>query len=216
MTRLAISVEGQTENEFFKRVMVPHLQDFGVYATPIIVTTKRVLDGPNHRGGDISIDRAINEIGRLIHAFDFVTTYYDFYAFKGRDKTDTVASLAAAISTASGSPANLIPYVQQYEFESLLLSDCEVIGQQFGSERLSAELQSAVTEKGGAEKVNDSYQTCPSRRIETACKTAANARYEKRFHGPAIVEKSGLEKIRAACPLFADWLHQLEALGKQA
>lgn len=216
MTRLAISVEGQTEHEFFKRLVVPHLQTFGVYATPIIVTTKRVLDGPNHRGGDISIDRAMNEISRLIHAFDFVTTYYDFYAFKGRAKDDTAVSLATTIGTALGSPVNLIPYVQQYEFESLLLADCEAIGQQFSSERLSAELQSAVAEKGCAEKVNDSYHTCPSRRIETACKTLANARYDKRFHGPAIAEKIGLEKIRASCPLFSDWLHKLEALGTRA
>lgn len=215
MTRLAISVEGQTENEFFKRVVASHLEAFGIYATPIIVTTKRVLDGTNHKGGDISIDRATNEIKRLIHAFDFVTTYYDFYAFKGRTKTDTPTSLAAAISHASGSPANLIPYVQQYEFESLLFADCEAIGQQFCSELVSGELQSAVTEKGGAEKVNDSYDTCPSRRIESACKTLASAKYDKRFHGPAIAERIGLEKIRAACPLFSDWMQKLEALGKQ-
>lgn len=216
MTRLAISVEGQTENEFIKRVVAPHLQSFDVYATPIIVTTKRVLDGPNHKGGDISIDRAINEIKRLIHAFDFVTTFYDFYAFKGRAQEDNATSLAAAIGQAAGSPVNLIPYVQQYEFESLLFSDCEIIGQQFGSDRVFTELQAAVAEKGEAEKVNDSYQTCPSRRIETVCKTHANMRYDKRFHGPAIAEKIGLEKIKAACPLFADWLRRLEVLGKQA
>lgn len=216
MTRLAISVEGQTENEFFKRVLAPHLRNFQIHATPIIVTTKRVLDGPNHKGGDISIDRVVNEIRPLLHSFDFVTTYYDFYAFKGRAKEDTPISLAAAINKALGSPARLFPYVQQYEFESLLLADCEVIGQQFGSDQLFKELERAVAEKGGAEMVNDGYHTCPSRRIETACKTQAQARYDKRFHGPAIAEKIGLEKIRTACPLFAGWLNKLETLGKQA
>ncbi len=214
MTRLAISVEGQTENEFFKRILAPHLRNFHIYATPIIVTTKRVLDGPNHKGGDISISRVTNEVKPLIHSFDFVTTYYDFYAFKGRSKEDTTISISTAIRDALQSPANFIPYVQQYEFETLLLSDCEVIGQHFHSDRLSRELENAVAEKGGAEKVNDSYHTCPSRRIESACDTFANAKYDKRFHGPAIAEKIGLERIREKCPLFANWLRQLESLKK--
>jgi hypothetical protein len=212
MIRLAISVEGQTEKEFFTRVIAPHLVHFNIFAIPIIVTTKRILDGPNHQGGDVSISRVVHEIRPLIHAFNFVTTFYDFYAFKGRQKQDTTSTICDSITSALDNPGNFLPYVQQYEFESLLFSDCRTIGKHFGSTDLANELLDAVQKKGEAEKVNDSYHTCPSRRIETACKTHANMHYDKVFHGPAIAEKIGLTRIRESCPLFSKWLQRLESL----
>lgn len=212
MTRLAISVEGQTEKEFFNRLVAPHLHSFDISAIPIIVTTKRVLDGPNHKGGDISIQRVLNQVRPLLHSFDYVSTFYDFYAFKGIEKNETAINLAATISQKLENPRNFIAYVQQYEFESLLFSDCEAIGNQFDSADLSSTLLAAVAEKGDPEKVNDSYATCPSRRIESACKTHTKQNYDKVFHGPMIAEKIGLEKIRAACPLFSNWLTKLEAM----
>jgi hypothetical protein len=55
--RLAISVEGQTEYEFCREVLRPHLAAVGVYIEPKIVVTKRHLSGPNATGGAIGIDR---------------------------------------------------------------------------------------------------------------------------------------------------------------
>lgn len=215
MMRLAISVEGPTEKEFFTRVMRPHLEHFEIDAIPTVITTKRVLDGPNHKGGDISVPRIIPQIKPLLRSFDFVTTFYDFYGFKGIKETDNVHNLSTAISEALNFPQNFIPYIQQYEFESLLFTDCAMIGRHFKSEHVTSELARAVAEKGNPEEVNDSRETCPSKRITAACKQHANRNYDKVLHGPVIAEKIGLEKIRMSCPLFGLWLTKIESLAKK-
>lgn len=214
MIRLAISVEGQTENEFFTRVIRPHLERFDIDARPIVITTKRVLDGPNHKGGDISVDRIAPQIKPLLNSFNFVTTFYDFYGFKDKNETDNINNLSISISKALGFPPNFLPYIQQYEFESLLLTDCGVIGKHFNSNKIERELANAVATKGNPENVNDSRDTCPSKRITSACKLHVNKNYDKVFDGPVIAEKIGLEKIRQACPLFGLWLTKIESLTK--
>jgi hypothetical protein len=45
MTPLYVVVEGQTEEAFVSSLLAPHLADHGVFAMPIIVTTRRGADG---------------------------------------------------------------------------------------------------------------------------------------------------------------------------
>jgi hypothetical protein len=42
--------------------------------------------------GNISIDRVSGKLNRLIHNYDFVTTLYDFYGFKGLSDNETKKS----------------------------------------------------------------------------------------------------------------------------
>lgn len=214
MIRLAISVEGPTEREFFTRVIRPHLGQFNIDVTPVVIRTKRVIGGQNHTGGDISLSRIIPQIKPLLSSFDFVTTFYDFYGFKGRDNAENIQNLTKAISNELGSPRNFIPYIQQYEFESLLLSDCSMIGLHFSSDLVKQELAKAVASKANPEDVNDNRDTCPSKRITQACKQHINKNYDKVFDGPAIAEKIGLNKIRKTCPLFGKWLSEIELIHK--
>lgn len=76
MVRLAVSVEGQTEERFIKEVIAPHLQDLGVYADPVLL---------GRSGGDVSIPRVRKDLTNLLRSFDRVTTFYDFYGFKGKE-----------------------------------------------------------------------------------------------------------------------------------
>jgi len=57
------------------------------------------------------------------------------------------------------------------------------------------------------EEINDNPATVPSRRLLTLFPS-----YQKTFHGPLIVKKTGLEKIREECRHFNQWLTQLENL----
>ena len=56
MIRLAISVEGQTEEEFIKRVLAPHLRESGVEPTPILLGRAR----GRSVGGGTSESTAVN------------------------------------------------------------------------------------------------------------------------------------------------------------
>jgi hypothetical protein len=155
MTRLAISVEGATEREFVSRVLAPDLAHHGVYASPVDMR------------GNISIDRIRNELNRLLKTFDHVTTFYDFYGFHKRP-SNTVEGLESAIveSVDPDFHRKLVPYVQRYEFEALVLAASFEAEQVLGVRGLANRLQRIVDECGGAEHVNDSYETCPSRRIK--------------------------------------------------
>jgi len=108
--RLAISVEGPTEYEFCREVLRSHLAAFDVHIEPKIVVTKRNLVGPNATGGSVSIDRFRNEVRRLLPSFDYVTTLYDFYGFKGRRPGETPDALCMRMSESLENPPRLIPY----------------------------------------------------------------------------------------------------------
>lgn len=210
--RLAISVEGQTEYEFCREVLRPHLAAVDVYIEPKIVVTKRSLRGPNATGGAVSIDRFHNEVRRLLPAFDYVTTLYDFYGFKGRRPDETPEALCLRMSDVLERPRHLIPYVQVHEFEALLFSAPPALAGYFGSQPLGQAVAAAVSACGGAEQVNDFPQSAPSKRLISLFREHLNQRYDKPFHGPLLAMAIGLPAMRSACPRFNAWMIQLENL----
>jgi len=76
--RIANTVKGQTELEFCNSVIRPLLSNINTNVSihPIIITTSN-KSGKFSKGGSIKPDRIINEINKLLHSFDFVTTFYD-------------------------------------------------------------------------------------------------------------------------------------------
>ena len=79
MIRLAISVEGQTEEEFVKEILAPHLRQYNVCATPILLG--RAI-GWQQGGGNVNIGRLVRDMKHLAHSFDYITSLVDFYGFK--------------------------------------------------------------------------------------------------------------------------------------
>lgn len=214
--RLAVSVEGQTEERFVKDLLAPHLYSHGVAATPVIVATSRSASGRKARG--INPDRVHAELQRLLRGFDHVTTLYDFYGFDGRKPRETADRLQARMSAGLGNPRNLIVYVQRHEFEALLLSDPGTAAEYFQAPAMAAEIAKAIATAGSPEDVNDRPETAPSKRLEewTTRHAPANRRFSKRnkvLHGADLARHITLPVIRRACPRFALWLKRLEALA---
>lgn len=81
MIRVATSVEGQTEEEFVKRTLAPHLMAKAVDVRPILIGRAGAASGS---GGNVTVDRLTSEIAALYCSFDVVTSLVDFYGF--RDK----------------------------------------------------------------------------------------------------------------------------------
>jgi hypothetical protein len=121
MIRLAISVEGQTESEFCSHILYPFLCDYGISIYSVPVSTSRdIKTGKKHKGGSINMDRIKNEIKHLLPNYDYVTTFYDFYGFAHRP-SNNVDKLEKKLYGLFNSP-KFIPYIQKYEFETLLFS----------------------------------------------------------------------------------------------
>lgn len=198
MIRLGISVEGGTEREFVSRLLRPHLAEFGVHATAVDLR------------GNVSLDKIGGALPALLGGFDYVSTLYDFYGFKGREGR-SIAELEAAIHGLASieQQRRFAPYVQQYEFEALLFAVPQpaVDWLQGAAGQLNA-LRQAVKDCGSPELVNDSVETSPSHRLKKLFPG-----YDKKLHGPEITELAGLAAIRAGCPRFSAWVSHLEALA---
>ena len=110
MTRLAISVEGETEEEFVKQSLVGHLQDTGIYAKPVLLGRAR---NTVRGGGNVTIQRLASEMRHLRGSFDAVTSLVDFYGFRGK-RGKSPDELIHAISSGTGRPddRSMFPYVQ--------------------------------------------------------------------------------------------------------
>lgn len=202
MIRLAISAEGATEREFVNRILAPHLRPLG-YAVVVGVDL----------GGNVSLDKIKNVLPPLLGSFDRVSTLYDFYGFRRRSALD-VEALEAVIGALPEPEQRhrLLPYVQLHEFEALLFAvpeqTCTWLD---GPPQAMAAMQAAVREKGSPEQVNDHVETSPSHRLK-----ALFPRFDKKLHGPDIIELAGLSAIRHHCPRFHAWLGRLEAWGRSA
>lgn len=196
MIRLGVSVEGATEREFVTRVLAPFLSQHGIYASPIDMR------------GKVSLDRIGNELKRLIPTFDYVTTFYDHYGFHKRPEGGVEVVERAIKELLEPEQRHLLlPYVQLYEFEALVLAAPDQAENTLGVNGLAEQLRQIVTTAGGAENVNDGYETCPSRRIKGLA-----AAYDKKLHGPVILEQS-LDTVRNQCPRFNAWVSSLLELA---
>ena len=203
MIRLAISVEGETEEEFVKSVLAENLRAKGVEPYPSLLR------------GDITVEKLASDMAKLVWSFDFVTSLVDFYGFRGKGST-TVEGLEEQIAeevdrkiARNWDQSKLIPYVQRHEFEGLLFSDVSAFASLlYATDGGVAELQRVRSRFLTPEDVNDSSETAPSKRIEKAI-----PRYNKRVAGSQIASAIGLRTIRAQCPRFGTWLTQLESLG---
>jgi len=197
MVRVGISVEGVTEERFIKMSLAPHLAQQAIFVTPVSM------------GGNVSIDRVRYEINKLIYHFDVVTTFYDFYGFKRKQKRETKDSLEAQIleSVPKAMQGKIIPYIQMYEFEGLLFSSPSAIATVLQQDEIKPWAESILHQfNGNPELINNSSQTAPSKRLATTP-------YRKTTHGPNIAKEIGLDVLRQKCKGFGNWLSLLEALG---
>lgn len=209
LIRLAIVVEGTTERNFVRQLLAPHLSMHGVSAEA------RTIGRLRHQGGNVTVDRIADDVRRLWHNFDAVTTLVDFYGFRQRP-TDDIEVLQQRIDeacrTAIGRSLRedrLFSYVQQHEFEALLFSEVGAFRRlPIATEGTITRLESVRGAFTTPEDINDSAQTAPSKRIEREI-----LGYSKVEHGLLVAAGIGIEVMRQECPRFAGWLTRLEQLA---
>ena len=209
MIRVAISVEGQTEDEFCKRILAPYFLEKDIQLIPIIVTTKREKCGVKHKGGCINLDRIKSEVTKLLSSFDYVTTFYDLYGFDGvgNIRADKLEEKMAKLF----SNIKFIPYIQKYEFETLLFSDPSYYEEYFYTQA-KLDVEKIISSCGGnIEDINNSRATAPSRRMIKLFDDY-DEDFDKIFHGYSIIEEIGLNKVMEECPRFKNWIKRLSDL----
>jgi len=225
--RLIIVVEGQTESNFVKRVLCPHLQSSGITASATIVGKAKAADrgrsGPGTRGGNRYADwkRDIRNCLNSNRGPDFqLTTLGDLYGlpddFPGWAPQAGDHDTAARCDRLEKALKNDIndwkfcPYIQRHEFEALVFAAQDCLGDLFDADDQLSGLARLRSEVAGMapEEINDSPVTAPSKRLLRQIPG-----YRKSEDGPDAIELAGLSSVRDQCPRFDAWLTGLELWG---
>ena len=219
--RVHIICEGQTEEMFVNLILQPHFDAHRIEVLP------KLLGTTGHQGGNVGYKRVMNDIRRLLAGDPegWVTTFIDFYGiyadFPGvaeakkrhtaRERHDeVVGALYAQLACDLGEePASrVVPYIQMHEFEGLLFSSPQDMAAGILQPHLWKKFDKILFNFDTPEDINDSFETAPSKRVQHIFRG-----YQKVLHGSIIARRIGLERIRQACPLFDEWLYQLEQLS---
>lgn len=229
--RLLVEVEGPTEEEFVKNILCPYLLDRGYERVDArILGNARQRD---RRGGITNWPSASKDILRHLQEDRgrVVTTIVDYYALPASEhggwpgrrqaaslvatSTERAEAVEAALLTdiisrmsKAFDPSRFVPFIAMHEFEALLFSDCDRFAATLGEQQLATGLSAIRNAFRTPEDINDSPMTAPSKRILSLVQ-----RYEKPFHGVMALLDIGLEKVRAECPHFDQWLQRLESLA---
>lgn len=222
MKRVLVYVEGQTEETFVRDVLAPYLaQKCSIYLIPTLARTKRTKAGQTFKGGIVSYGQVKRDILNLLGDSNasLVTTMMDYYGlpddFPGKDTLpvgtpyDRVHHLEESFGKDIGHRC-FLPFLVLHEFEAFVLVEPPHLIRALPQYETNLP---ALEENIGnlpPEEVNEGSTTHPAARIRQYFPG-----YQKRLHGPLIIQQLGLDTIRSRCPHFDGWLHQIEALCKE-
>lgn len=220
MTRLLVLVEGQTEETFVNEVLAPHLyrQGYAAISARLFGNARQ----RSRRGGIRSWRSAERDIVRHLKedrevAVALMVDYYGLPrtgegAWPGRSAHEGAVtvetSLSGRISELLGDgfdPRRFLPCVMMHEFEAMLFSDCTAFGRAIDRPEVVPSLLKVRELFPSPEEIDDTPDGAPSKRIERLV-----PEYEKPIMGNAAALEIGLDRIRAECPHFRNWLERLE------
>jgi len=217
MKRLAVFVEGYTEEGFVNRLLAPHFKVIGIFLEPIILKTKKRDNAKDEKGGYITYYKIQKAIRELLNNYDNVTTMFDYYklpkdfpgkdGIKGKTCYERVNFLEGRFQDDVESE-KLIPYLSLHEFEALVLTSPEAIDRAFPNQGIQQEIEKITSKTESPEEINDDENTHPSARLIKIVDC-----YSKPYHGPLIANDIGLNAIRSKCPHFSQWLSKLECFA---
>lgn len=218
MKRILILVEGLTEERFVKDVLYPYFLTKNICLIPKILTTKEVKDGANFKGGIRSFVIVKKHILRLLEDTNAVkiTTMFDYYGlspdFPGItnnsiiDCQEKIVFLEDEFNKVINNK-RFFSYFQLHEFEALLFSSPEIIGDaMISTQELTDKVISISGQFKNPEYINNHPETCPSKRL-----IKIYPYYNKVIYGTLISTRIGLETLRKSCPHFNKWIELIES-----
>lgn len=222
MKKVLIYVEGQTEETFVRDVLAPYLQrKCALYLIPTLARTKRTRSGQTFKGGIVSYGQVKRDLRNLLDdsSAALVTTMMDYYGlpddFPGKNTLpvgtpyDRVHHLEEAFSRDIGR-SRFLPFLVLHEFEALVLADPSRLIRVLPKYEANLIVLQKNIGNLPPEEVNEGSTTHPAARIRQYFPG-----YQKRLHGPLVVQQIGLAIIRSRCPHFNEWLRQIETLCEE-
>lgn len=214
MKRVIIICEGETERDFCKNVLAPHLIHHNIYIQAPLI--KRSM------GGIVRWPILKKEIEtHLLEPNVIVSTFIDYYGLYQKydfpkwiegeriaDKNSRMDFLESAMKAdiSDAGRYRFIPYLQLHEFEGLLFNDIQIFHDHVPKAELIgvAELEKTFADYDNPEMINNNRETSPSHRLRRIIKG-----YNKPLYGHYFAEAIGIQKIRAKSPRFNLWIEEI-------
>lgn len=215
MSRILILAEGLTEKTFVEGTLAAYLHLKGIYPRATVIPTRHNPEGADYKGGIVSYGKVKPEIQKLLGDTNaaLVTTMIDFYSlpsdfpnYKNMPSGtphQKVAFLEKSLA-ADIDHIKFFPYFALHEFEAMLFADPTKIAEVLDAPQKLPDLQNIRSQVKNPEIIDDQHP--PSKRLQALFPT-----YDK--HSYLSADEIGLERIRAECPHFNEWLVKLENLG---
>ncbi len=224
MKHLYIIVEGETEEEFVNKILVPYLYAQGLHThiQALMITMKGGGHGFNH------IEHFKETIKPLLHYQNepVITTLIDHYGINSEKKlpnydicrqeqdianriTCMENSLAEAVKEIAPHYRYFIPNIIRHEMETLWFADAEGFDlEKEGIKRAVAEICESFIE---IEDINHTPEGAPSKRLIKIYEEN-NEKYRKVDDGIMIAELIGIETMLAKAPRFKAWVDKITQL----
>lgn len=217
MKRVIIICEGETEREFCKNVLAPHLIHLDIFIQAPLI--KRSM------GGIVRWSILKKEIETHLQEPNvIVSTLIDYYGLyqkynfpkwsegeKIMNKNERMDFIENAMKEdiTDAVKHRFIPYLQLHEFEGLLFNDIKLFYEQVPISELVGieELKKTFADYDNPEMINNKKETSPSHRLKRIIKG-----YNKPLYGHYFAEAIGIEKIRAKSPRFNQWIEKITSL----
>jgi hypothetical protein len=119
-----------------------------------------------------------------------------------------VEHVEQSISAYFGSPGNFVPFLALHEYEAWLFASPDALPGVMNDPAKQADIEAIRDSVDTPEEINDDPDWVPSKRIQKLFPS-----YRKVLHGPMAAGRIGLERIRAECPHFDQWLATLEGVA---
>ena len=214
MKRVIIICEGETEREFCKNVLAPHLIHHKIFIQAPLI--KRSM------GGIVrwsilkkEIETHLQEPNVIVSTFIDYYGLYQKYNFPKWEEGERIMNKNSRMDFLEDAMKEdlsdairhrYIPYLQLHEFEGLLFNDVQLFYDQVPEAELVgvAELKKTFADYDNPEMINNNKETSPSHRLKRIIKG-----YNKSLYGHYFAEAIGIEQIRARSPRFNQWVDKI-------
>ncbi len=220
MVRINVVVEGETEEAFVKRVLIPEFNHYNIFFYPRLTVTNRQLGRKGKGGFNPRTGYQTNIRKEIVRCLNdqsaYCTTLLDLYGlpndFPGistlnPDLETKVDTLFRELENDINNP-RFIPNLMVHEFEGYLFTEPQIIARELeATPSQTRQLEQIRSDFDSPEKINDGPQTAPSKRIESIF-----PHYKKTYHGPLISQEISLVRMKNECYYLNKWLEKLQHL----
>lgn len=216
--RLVFIVEGDSEVDFVESKLLPYLYSMQetvegkwFFNAQKITTNRR----RKAKGGNVGFEYLRNELNRVsAHGQPWITTFLDFFRLPAdfpefSTNSHDIDRMENAIAREMSIP-HFVPYIQKYEFETLLFSDSEAFIPVVDDELQIRMIEETIRSYVNAEEINGGPETAPSKRLMRIFG------YEKVHDSHIILENLSIEQICQHCPRFNAWINKIKDVIRES